>query len=758
MNGEPAFDPIALGAKPAPAQTEEFNPIALGAKPAPAASAEPFDPIALGAKPDRKVKLKELEGQIMASVDAPADVKAKLEDDYAKEAEAYRNERGFLGRVKDFFTDTDFKGAVKGLADNLKHLTPEGIAGNITESAVRDLMKQGKPAEEITTGDLLKAGSKAGGKALVAAGTGAAAGAADVLQGTASALAKVGAEASDIVGREDLAAAIDLERVKQSAEKEESLKDLKEGLGLEGQAGIFEGGRMAGSFAPIGLPGGQKVLSMAGKASEKLGEVISAGVKKGAGTALRGAAAGGELSTDAATAAAGIGIQHIPVPGAQLAGGAVAASPLFSETGLAGFSKYIKATKDAIQESKIAIGEIDGKPVTLTPGAALKKINIAEKIGSWTDDVKGKLFSTPAGAGEVIQATKFGKSVVDSAETVGADLIRAQDKVIGELQQQLAKPDLGSFQKSLLTSKLNAAEARQASIAAGIEVVKKLGKAEKITDAAANVLADATLGATAGTALAAATSTPGAENPLAEGLVNGAFYGTFLGSLGRAAIKNAPDNPAATTKAPITVESLDLVLAQPEFVQSVKQNTLDLIKHPAPGIEVVDNVPAEAVNVTPALPGSRQKALRGPLAEELPLGDTKGRAPDRTALRERVEKTQKLIDDLYKKDEKSPLSDDDLVTLENAEATIERDSKTLANLEASELTSGKKSKKVLSGMTLAESFKNLTAAEKAFRDAEKASLSRNDPAQALEARKVLRQAKETLESARTGYEAAKQSK
>jgi hypothetical protein len=273
-----------------------------------------------------------------------------------------------------------------------------------------------------------------------------------------------------------------------------------------------------------------------------------------------------------------------------------------------------------------------------------------------------------------------------------------------------------------------------------MSVVKKLGAAEKITDTASRILADATLGATAGAALASMTATPGSDS-IDDGIASGAFYGTLLGTLGRAAIKRAPESTAATVDQPVTPKDLDLIVKSPEYLDLVRAETVDLIKRPADGLEVVDSVPEDAIwvnapSTVQAMPakstgvevgdsvpknapamlesgrtpkalralqpevgllesGRTPKALRAPVAEELPLGNTKSSAPDMTALRARVEKTQKVIDELSAKDVKEGLTDNELVTLEQAEATIARDVETLKGLEASELTSAKKPKKVL---------------------------------------------------------------
>ena len=760
MATTPVFDP-----------TQPYTEVFDQAKPYTETAKPVFDPTQPYTEVSRRDRLKELEGQIMSSADAPADVKAKLETDYANEVKAYQDETSLLGRIKDKFQDFDLKTAASKAWDAVVDST-WGAAEEANKRIGAALEAKRKAGEDVGITDVVKAMATEGAKPAAA---GAAVGVMDALQGTAdiaaSGLATNTRVVGDIIGSDALkrfSAELETQRVVKAAEKEKAASDLKAGMGIESESKVFGGGRLAGGVVtPMGIPGAQKALAAAGKVSEGVADVVSAGVKKAAGHSLRAASKVPSVLSDIATIKAA---SMMPAPAVGL--GSLAGAPLaarfatnmMSDDSVLGLGRYVKAASDAMA-SRVA-QSTGGVSKDFVSNNVVRIDNLTKSIGDWSTDIQRKLVAKPSGAGDILTKTKVGQSIVDEAESVGAGLMRAQGELIGDIQKKLDAPGLTVYQRSLLSSKLRAAEARQASIAAGISVVKKLGAAEKITDTASRILADATLGATAGAALASMTATPGSDS-IDDGIASGAFYGTLLGTLGRAAIKRAPESTAATVDQPVTPKDLDLIVKSPEYLDLVRAETVDLIKRPADGLEVVDSVPEDAIWVNapstvqamPAKPtglevvgsvpknspamlesgmapkallalqpevgllesGRTPKALRAPVAEELPLGNTKASAPDMTALRARVEKTQKVIDELSAKDVTEGLTDNELVTLEQAEATIARDVETLKGLEASELTSAKKPKKVLAmDKTITEIRKEWKNAKDAYNDARNA--------------------------------------
>lgn len=363
-----------------------------------------------------------------------------------------------------------------------------------------------------------------------------------------------------------VAAQSDLDRINQSVAYEKAAKGVAKAATGSEPGAIFEVGRVAGGFAvPVSIPGVSQAAGVISKAGRKL---VETGAKKTLGAAMTGIPRAAVLAAD--TVGAGAIATQAAIP-KSLYGWlafpteAKAAAALIGDNSFNNLGRFVRGVGEKIPEGPI--------------GHHTGFSRFARYVGDAVDKARTAITeNSVTGAGSILMR---------DLDAAGATLMENGAKRVGEIMGRLEDPvDLAKLTKDqqqairaeqqVLRAEKAQVLSHMASIEAGKSLIEKMSKLPSLPEPLADALSHSVVGATIGTGLAAATSTPGQENVLGQGAAGGAFYGAILSQLGKAALTLKKGKPGEAKT--LTPEDIDTIVNSKEFADKVKGMTEETVK------------------------------------------------------------------------------------------------------------------------------------------------------------------------------------
>ena len=644
----------------------------------------------------------------------------EAEQEYLKANEEYRKNTGLIDRVAGAWHDADFGKSAKDFltstAKGLYAVTPMGVIQHSGEAADKEIEARTKAGEDLSAidraGIVLKSGAKEAGSVAV----GAVHGAGDILMMVPAAINKGASEIVSATGNEDVASALDLGRKKITGQREEGIEEMQKAAG--GSEEAASGGRLVGGFAPIAVPGVGSALSTASDVLKPIGETIQKAITK---TGLAGAGLGIEAAGVSAGLAADVGATEIPYVGS---------ASLLGRQSLGGLGKYLRAGIEEVKEAGIA-------PIARSGVMGRNIAGLSRGVGSAFTDAYAELYSKGKdlllrpfeGPGAIVRKASLENTgnILEDLKLSGEKAVQGTQAKLADLTAQRAEQlatGIDPSVKTVLVSKIANTQSLLKSMELGQRIVNRVAEMPTAQAMAAiqGKIGDSIAHAVAGAGIAAGLTSGSEGNPF-ESIVPGAFYGTTLMLLGKAAnvkvnpetgieeVKVHPDDVKSSTadiidsidakevppplhdEIHVTPEAAVVPESIPEPVVPVEQPVVEPVRRVAGKLvpKIADPIPQPVVERKSGklVPVAGRETVQA----ELPMKVSAKKAPALTTARAELEAANKKFQKLDSKYNDEGLTPDEQAAHKVLEQQVAEKSDVVTKLEEKEVASLKKGTK-----------------------------------------------------------------